>query len=73
MDLPNSKRILYSASHLSSKFTVEERRQFANAPSGALSKVSFLRALDIPLESHAMVREQIKARLRQIRNIEGGE
>jgi hypothetical protein len=61
MDLPNSKRFLYSASHLSSKFTEEEHRQFANAPSGALSKVSFLRALNIPLESHAMVREQIMA------------
>lgn len=61
MDLHNSKRLLYSASHLSSKFTDEERHQFTKAPSGAMSKVSFLRALDIPLEAHAAVREQIKA------------
>jgi hypothetical protein len=59
MDLPNSKRLLYSASHLSSRFTPEERRNFANAPSGALSKLSFLKALDIPQESHATLREQI--------------
>jgi len=61
MNLQNSKRLLYSASHLSSKFTDEERRQFANAPSGAMTKVSFLRALDIPLDSHANLREQIMA------------
>jgi hypothetical protein len=61
MDLPNSKRLLYSASHLSSKFAPDERRQFANAPSGALTKVSFLRALNIPQESHATVREHIIA------------
>ena len=59
MDLTNSKRILYSASHLSSKLTTGERRQFAGQPSGALTKLNLLRALEVTKANQTRIREQV--------------
>jgi hypothetical protein len=59
MDLTNSKRMLFSASHLSSKLTEEERRRFNSQPSGALNKINLLRALNIPQVSHAQLSSQL--------------
>lgn len=59
MKLPNSKRVLYSASHLSSKFTPDEQRSFNNKAGGALRKLNFLRALSLNEESHAILRDHI--------------
>jgi hypothetical protein len=59
MELTNSKRILYSASHLSSKLTDEERRAADTKPAGAIRKVNLLRALDLNQDSHARLGQQI--------------
>jgi hypothetical protein len=60
MDLSNSKRILYSASHLSSTLTDEERRHFNTQPGGALMKLNLLRALNVTSDTHVQLRTQLK-------------
>jgi hypothetical protein len=59
MELSNSRRILYSASHLSSKYTQEEARAFDKKPSGAVKNVNMLKALNLDKESIAQTHEQI--------------
>jgi hypothetical protein len=59
VELTNSKRMLYSASHVSSKLTDDERRAFEGNTVGALAKVNVLRALDLGRENHALIGEQI--------------
>jgi len=59
MKLTNSKRMLYSASHLSSKLTEEERRAIDGKPAGAIRKVNLLRALNLNQDGHAQLADQI--------------
>jgi hypothetical protein len=59
VELTNSKRILYSASHVSSKLTDEERRAIDVKPAGAIRKTNLLRALNLNQDIHTRLAEQI--------------
>ena len=59
VELTNSKRILYSASHLSTKLTDSESSAMNATTGGALRKVNVLRALSLNQDSHAKLGEQI--------------
>jgi len=59
VELPNSKRILYSASHLSTKLTDTELSAMDGRTGGAMRKVNLLRALSLNQDSHARLSEQI--------------
>ena len=59
MELTNSKRLLYSASYVTSKLTEEEQRHFSGKGSGALRKVNLLRALNVGREAHVRIGQQI--------------
>lgn len=47
MELTNSKRLLYSANHVSTELSQEDRQQVEREPSGALRKLAFVNALRI--------------------------
>jgi hypothetical protein len=59
VELTNSKRILYSASHLSTKLTDAELSAMDGQAGGAMRKVNLLRALSLDQDSHARLSEQI--------------
>lgn len=60
MELTNSKRLLYSASYVTSKLTEEEQRRLNGKGSGALKKVNLLRALNVGREAYGRIGEQIR-------------
>jgi DNA-binding transcriptional regulator/RsmH inhibitor MraZ len=61
MDLVNSKRMLYSASHVSLKLSEEEQRALAAKPAGALATVNLLRALSIDRSGQETLRERVRS------------
>ncbi len=59
MELTNSKRLLYCASHVTSKLTDDEQRQFGGQIAGALKKVNLLRALNVGQDVLGSIRARI--------------
>jgi hypothetical protein len=47
MALTNSKRLLYSANHVTTELFDEDRQVAADQPQGALRKLAFIRALSL--------------------------
>lgn len=51
MELTNSKRLLYTASYVSTKFTPEEQRNVESKPGGGYVKANTMRSLDLKPEN----------------------
>ena len=47
MELINSKRLLYTASYVTTQLTPEEQRKVASEPGGGYPKANTLRSLDL--------------------------
>lgn len=47
MELTNSKRVLYTASYVTTQLTPEEQRDVESKPSGGYLKANMLRTLDL--------------------------
>jgi Type II secretion system (T2SS), protein G len=47
MELTNSKRLMYSASYVTTQLTPEEQRDVESKPGGGLTKANMLRSLDL--------------------------
>jgi hypothetical protein len=58
MELTNSKRLLYAASYVSTKFTPEEQKDFESTPGGGFVKLNTLQSLE--LKSRDLIRLQEK-------------
>src|SRR3954452_8326522 len=50
MELVNSKRMLYTASHVATKLSPSDIRQNAGKPTGAFRKAGFLKSLELNRE-----------------------
>ena len=59
MALTNSKRLLFTASHVTSEFSEVDRRHLADQPQGALRKLSFVRALRVRSDEVAALRSRL--------------
>src|SRR5437764_7145232 len=59
MELTNSKRLVYTASYVTSRFTPDEQRHVEDSPGGALKKLNFLRALPLDDQDLARMRDRL--------------
>ena len=68
MDLTNSKRLLFSANHVTTELSEQDRRERPNEPEGALRKLAFVRALK--LDDAQIQRLQPLVRARQDKKLD---
>ncbi|MGZ8915770.1 MAG: type II secretion system protein GspG [Candidatus Binatia bacterium] len=61
MELTNSKRLLYTASYVTTEYTPEEQRHVESKPGGGLFKANQLRLLDLTPEDFDRFRRVVKA------------
>src|SRR5437764_15401044 len=59
MELTNSKRLVYTASYVTSRFTPDEQRHVEDSPGGTLKKLNFLRALPLDDQDLARMRDRL--------------
>jgi hypothetical protein len=58
MELSNSKRLLYSASYVTTQLTPEDQRQIDQSPGGGFQKANLLRALGLTQTDLGLIRQK---------------